>query len=99
MSCETRLDERHDHRNLLRIVISTLPVETDERTASANRFVYIHVRVYKISQLFESRLAGNSGMSKDRQVGRHMRTADSAEDLAFIRGNLVPRADFAKRAQ
>ena len=48
---KTRLDKRHDHRHLLRVVISALPVEADERAAPANRFLHIHVRVYKIPQV------------------------------------------------
>ena len=114
---ETRLDERHHHGNLLRIVVSALSIETDERAASANRFMHIHVRVHKIPQvsdddairfyagvlqdieLFERRLAGNSGVREDRKVRRHVRLADGAEHLAFIRGDLVPRADFAEHAE
>src|SRR5207248_1460163 len=101
-------------RNLLRIVVSALPIETDKRAASADRFLHIHVRVYKIPQvsydnairfyarvlenveLFERRFAGNSGVREDRNIRRDVRLADGAEDLAFIRGDLVPRADLAE---
>src|SRR5215470_14665963 len=44
-------EERHDHWHLLGIVCSTLPVETHKRTAAADRFVHIHVRVYEVAEV------------------------------------------------
>src|ERR1700674_5446301 len=113
---KTRVDERHDHRNLLRIVDS-LAIEAHKRAAPADRFVHIHVRVYQIPQvsddnairfyssvlkdveLLECRLTGDSGVREDRNVGGDVGLADRAEPLAFIRGEPVPRADFAERAE
>src|SRR5579863_6325801 len=117
MACETRFNKSHDHRNLLRVAVSALPIETDEGAPSADSFLYIHVRIDKIAkvpdddpiglhpgilknvELFESRLAGNSGVSKDRQVRRNVSFTYRPEDLAFIGGDLVPRADFAEYTQ
>src|ERR1700732_281317 len=48
---ESGLNERHDHRNLLRIVVSALSIETDKSAPSADRFVHVHVGVHKISQV------------------------------------------------
>src|SRR5580704_4417549 len=48
---ETRFNERHDHRNLLRIVASALSIETDKSAPSADRFVHVDVGVHKISQV------------------------------------------------
>jgi len=48
---EARFNERHDHRNLLRIVVTALSVETDKSAPSADRFVHVYVRVNKISQV------------------------------------------------
>jgi len=51
---KTGIDERHDHGYLLRVVISTLTVETDKCTTSADRFMYIHVRVYKVPHVSDN---------------------------------------------
>src|SRR5262245_60339479 len=47
---ETGLDESHDHRDLLRVVVS-LSIETDKRAASTQRLMHIDVRVHQISQV------------------------------------------------
>src|SRR5262245_47932145 len=51
---KTGVDERHDHGYLLRVVISALTVETDKCATSADRFMHIHVRVYKISHVSDN---------------------------------------------
>ena len=48
---ETCFDERHDQGNLLRIVVSALPVESDKCPAAADRLVDIHVGVYQIPEV------------------------------------------------
>ena len=51
MAGEACVEERHDHRNLLRIIIPALPIKTDKSAAPANLFLYVHIRVNEISQV------------------------------------------------
>jgi len=39
------LEERHNERHLLRIVVAALPIKTDKSAAPANLFLHVHVRV------------------------------------------------------
>ena len=92
MICKTRLKERHHHRNLLRIVVPALPVEPDERSASADRLLHIHVRIHKISQMpNENAIRFHSRVLQDVQLfeRRLARNASVREDRQ-VRRNVRP---------
>src|SRR4029077_12571700 len=58
--------------------------------------VRLDARVFEQIQLLHRGFSGDAGVREDRQIRRDVGFADGAEDLALVRGDVVPRTDLAE---
>jgi hypothetical protein len=76
MVSETRVNERHDHRNLLRIVVSALSIETDEGAPSADCKVFRAVG--------KAHVATNLRIFTHTGIPATIGTEDAAQHFGFL---------------